>query len=73
MRNEGRAAAGRLKPIFKFWEVTFTQTLRLTRHLREVEVQVLHAHGKVPLRKVTCEKEDGATRQEKGRKGERRR
>ena len=38
-----------------------------------LEVQVLHARGKMPLRKVTCEKEDSATRQEKGRKGERRR
>ena len=27
------------------------------RHLRATEVQVLHAHGKMPLRKVTCEGE----------------
>jgi hypothetical protein len=64
MKDVLRLAA--LNHILK-WEVTFTQTL-LTRHLRVTEVQVLHAHGKMPLRKVTCEKEHRATRQEKRRK-----
>ena len=34
-----------------------------------LEVHTLHAHGKLQLRKVTCEKEDSATRKEKGRRG----
>ena len=40
----------------------------LTRHLRVTEVQVLHAHGKMPLRKVTCEK-DSTTRHERKEEG----
>jgi hypothetical protein len=34
-----------------------------------MEVQVVHAHGKMPLREVTCEK-NSAMRQEKGKKVE---
>ena len=43
----------------------------LTRRLRPTEAQVFHAHGKMPLRKVTCERQRDE-RQEKGRKEERR-
>jgi hypothetical protein len=54
-------AAGRLKPYLKIWEVTSLRRC-LTRHVRPMEAQVLHAHGKMPLRKVTCEKDHRATR-----------
>ena len=37
--------------------LTVTLLTVLTRHPRVTEVHVLHAHGKMPLRKVTCEKE----------------
>jgi hypothetical protein len=33
-----------------------------------MEVQVLHAHGKMQLCNVACEKEDSAMRQEKDKK-----
>ena len=61
MRNEGGLAAGRKKlfnqiNVQKFL-LTVTPLLCLTRQLlAPIEVQVLHAHGKMQLRKVTCEK-----------------
>ena len=74
-RNEEARAAGRLNPYWevtfschKIWEVTFTQRC-LTRHLRVTEVQILHAHGKVHLPDIPCEKE-ARIWYEKGRRQE---
>jgi len=61
VRNEEARAAGRLKPYFKIWEVPSLRRCR-TCHARPTEVQVLHAHGKMPLRKVACDEEHRATR-----------
>ena len=75
-----RLRLDRIKYLNTFQELSLSDghSLCRTRQLPAPrKVQVLHAHGKLQLRKVTCgkrrQRNEAGDRQEKGRRGERRR